>query len=63
MKKKKFVKNSFEKSLKMIFFNSYTLYLKVEVFRRVELLYQSEVRVVLGAISARLIDFVDRVFR
>ena len=54
------MKNSFEKSLKMNFFQ---LTHSLEVFRRVELLYQSEVRIVIGAISAGIIDFVDRVFR
>ena len=44
----------------MIFFQ---LIHTLEVFRRVELLYQSEVRSEIGAISAKIINFVDRVFR
>ena len=35
----------------------------LEVRRRVEFLQQSEVRSEIGAISAGIIDFVDRVFR
>ena len=43
--------------------NFFQLIPNLEVFRRVELLYQSEVRIVIGAISAVIIDFLDRVFR
>ena len=43
--------------------NFFQLILKLEVFRRVEFLYQSEVRSEIGAISAKIIDFLDRVFR
>ena len=35
----------------------------LEVRRRVEFLQQSEVRSEIGAISAGIIDFADRVFR
>ena len=54
------MKNSFEKILKMNFFQLIT---SSEVFRRVELLNQSEVRSEIGAISAGIINFLDRVFR
>ena len=46
-----FVKNSFEKHLKMNFFQLIT---SSEVFRRVEFLYQSEVRLSLAALNQKL---------
>ena len=43
--------------------NFFQLIPNLEVRRRVEFLQQSEVRSEIGAISAGIIDFVDRVFR
>ena len=55
-----FAKSGFEKSLMMHFF-LLAHYLKV--FRRVEFLQRSEVRIVIGAHIVEQIDFLDRVFR
>ena len=58
------MKNSFAKKLKINFFQLiHVTYLEVFSRRVAGLLYQSEVRIVIGAISAGIIDFVDRVFR
>ena len=54
------VKHSFVKSLKMNFFQ---LASALDLRRRVEFIYQSEVRSEIGAISAGIINFLDRVFR
>ena len=62
LSRRRFDLNSFAKSLKTNFFQLIT-YMYPEVRRRVEFLQQSEVRSEIGAISAGIIDFVDRVFR
>ena len=60
MSSKKNGKISVEKSWKINFFQ---LIPYLDLRRRVEFLQQSEVRSEIGAISAGIIDFVDRVFR
>ena len=61
MSSKKIVKKSVEKSLKTNFFQMMRTYLDLR--RRVEFLQQSEVRSEIGAISVKIINFLDRVFR
>ena len=54
-----FVKKTFTEKFEDELFSTHTLSRSVQ---RVELLYQSEVRIVIGAISAGIINFLDRVF-
>ena len=55
-----FAKSGFEKMLMMHFF---LLTHTLKVFRRVELLQRSEVRIEIGAHIDEQINFLDRVFR